>query len=95
MLQWQKKPPNLDMLMLVSANRFNLNISKTKCLLLGSRQDLGTDHELCISLQGAATEQVKLLGVTLEGTLSWSTHVNNIVAKMSRGISSIRRCTYF
>lgn len=82
----------------VSENRLKLNISKTKSLILGSRHALRTDQELCISLQGVAIEQVKeakLLGVTLEGTLLWSTNINKMVAKMSRGISIIRKCAYF
>lgn len=33
------------------------------------------------------------MGVTLDGTLSWSTHTDNVVAKMSRGISIIKRCS--
>lgn len=43
-------------------------------------------------------EQVKeaeLLGVTLDLKLSWSTHLNKIVSKMSRGIFIIRASAYF
>lgn len=57
-----------------------------------------TDPKLRISLQGAAIRQVKeakLLGVTQAGTLSCSTPINNMVAKMSGGISIIRRCAYY
>lgn len=88
-------------LMLVSewvmGNRLKLNVSKTKCMVLGSKHALRTDQKLCLHLQGAAVEQVKeakLLGVTIDETLSWSTHINNIVAKMSKCISTIRRSAY-
>ncbi len=29
--------------------------------------------------------EARLLGVTIDETLSWATHINNIVTKMSRG----------
>ncbi len=47
---------------------------------------------------GIDIEQVvesKLLGVTIDETLFWSTHINNIIAKISRSISVIRRNAYF
>lgn len=37
-------------------------------------------------------EQAKLLGVMLDRNLSWSTHINDIIKKMGRGLVVIRRC---
>ena len=45
-------------------------------------------------MQGATIEQVKevkLLGVTIDETLSWSTQINKTVVRMSNGIYAIRR----
>lgn len=78
----------------VMENRLKLNVSKTKCIVLGSKHSVRETQMLDISLQGQPIEQVKevkLLGVTLDQTLSWSTHINKIVTKLSRSISIVRR----
>ena len=40
-------------------------------------------------------EVTKLLGVTLDCKLSWSKHIDIIVAKMGRSMSIIKRCSTF
>ena len=35
----------------------------------------------------------KLLGVTLDCELSWSKHIDAVVAKMGRSLSVIKRCS--
>lgn len=50
------------------------------------------DHQLHISLEMKTTEQVKeakLLGVTNEQRLSWSIHIDYIVAKMIEAFQSL------
>lgn len=82
----------------VTENMMKLNISKTKCLVICSKHAQRRKHRLCVSLNGADIEQVKearLIGVTVDETLSWATHINNIVEKMSKTISVIRRSAYF
>jgi hypothetical protein len=39
--------------------------------------------------------ETKLLGVTVDSRLSWKTHINNIIAKMGRGISIMKRHAIF
>lgn len=78
----------------VSENRLKLNVLKTKSIMLGSRYMLRSNPELHLVLQDAAIEQVreaKLLGVIIDEILSWSTHINKMVSKMSSNISMIRR----
>ena len=82
----------------VTENKMKLNISKTKCLVICSDHAQKKEHLLNISLEGVPIEQVKearLLGVTIDERLSWATHINNIITKMSRSISIIRRSAYF
>ena len=43
-------------------------------------------------IQIEQVEETKLLGVTLDSHLSWSTHINNITKNVGRGLSTIRRC---
>lgn len=76
-------------------NRMVLNISKTKSIVFGSHYRLKSNPKLNLSLRGLGIEQVdetKLLGITLDSHLSWSTHIENITKKMGRGLSMIRRC---
>ncbi len=56
------------------------------------------DPQLHLSLSRIAIEQVrktKLLGVMLDEQLSWSDHIDGIVAKMGRGIAMIRKCSTY
>lgn len=53
---------------------------------------------LDLVLNNVAVEQVheiKLLGVTLDCTLSWSRHIEELVKKMGRNISVVKRCYSF
>lgn len=38
---------------------------------------------------------LQLLGVTIDSSLSWTSNIKNIIVKMSRAISNLRRCAYF
>ena len=35
---------------------------------------------------------IKLLGLTIVDSLSWSVHIDNIVAKLGRGMGMTRKC---
>lgn len=82
----------------VKNNELIVNISKTKSMVFGPRHMLFDDPRLHLSLSGIAIKQVKetkLLGVMLDGQLSWSDHIDGIVAKMGRGIAMIRKCSTY
>ena len=72
----------------VDMNKLVLNISKTKCIVFGSRYMLVDDPQLNLSMNRIHVEQViktKLIGLMLGAALSWSEHIDNIVIKMCKG----------
>lgn len=59
------------------------------------RDKKGKTPSFIESGDGFITKESRLLGITVDESLSWATHINNIVAKMSRSISIIRRSPDF
>ena len=81
----------------ITENKLKLNVLKTKCMALGSKYALRIDQKLSLSLKGATVEQVKevkLLGVTIDESLSWSTQIKKTVVRMIYGIYAIRRSAH-
>ena len=79
----------------VVGNRLALNIPKTKCMVLGTSQKLSGGPKLNLKMSNMLVQQVettKLLGVTVNSTLSWSGHIDSIVMKMGRAIGAVRKC---
>ena len=79
----------------VGYNRLALNTSKKKCMVLGSRHKLAMLPKLTLNLGNSTIQQVesiKLLGVMVDCSLTWSSHIDLIVLKMGRAIRSARRC---
>jgi hypothetical protein len=75
-----------------------LNIKKKKSIVFGTGHSLNVKPCLDLLLNYVALEQVeetKLLAVTLDSKLSWSKHIDSMVAKMGRGLSMIGRCSVF
>ena len=71
-------------------NRMALNPTKTKCMLMATRQK-HQKKQLPLNLKFETTpiEQVskhRLLGVTVDEQLKWQTHINNICRIVSRNI---------
>ena len=69
----------------VASNKLVLNIFKTKSIVFGTNPSLNSQPQLNLVMNGVAVKQVeetKLLGVTLDCKLSWSKHIDSMVAKM-------------
>ena len=69
----------------------NINWCKTKELILGSNSAKNFCHELCVD--GNVVEHVsvyKLLGVIVDDTLKWKSHVNSICAKASKRLHFLK-----
>lgn len=82
----------------IQRNRLVLNVSKTNCITFGSNHTLKCEPLLNMLINDVKVNQVretKLLGVTLDERLSWSTQINKTIAKMGAGISVIKRCTKY
>ena len=66
-----------------------LNTLKTKSMFIHSSRKV-TGSTLELSVNGNQVEQVcsfKLLGVTINDTLTWSDHINTVCAKVSRNLN--------
>ena len=62
----------------VEENKLVLNITKTKCMVIGTRRKIARDSCLNLSMGGIPIEQVrniKLLGIIIDDQLSWSDHI--------------------
>ena len=71
----------------VARNKLALNISKAKRIVFGTKHSLNPKPQQNLLINKVEIEQVemtKLLGVTLDCKLSWSKHIDTVVAKMGR-----------
>ena len=79
-------------------NGLNLNVNKTKCMLIRSSRARVTPPPLQIHLSGSQIEQVtsfKLLSVLINDTLTWTDHISHVVAKLSLTVNLLRRLSWF
>jgi hypothetical protein len=80
----------------VARKKFALKISKTKSTVFGTKYSRNPKPQLNLLINHVEIEQVemtKLLGVTLDCELSWSKHIDAVLAKMGRSLSVIKRCS--
>ena len=82
----------------MARNTLALNIYITKSIVFGTKHSLNPKPQLNLVINNVEIEQVemtKLLGVPLDCKLSWSKHIDAVVAKMGRSLSIIKRCSAF
>jgi hypothetical protein len=75
-------------------NKLVLNTSETKGIVFGSKHDRRPKPQLEQSVKGVTIEQdeeAELLGITLDGQLSWSGHIDKVVVKIGRGMQDALR----
>ena len=72
----------------LSANKLSLNVSKTKCMLFHYKQtQLKNDELPNIQINNTPlefTQNFKFLGINIDNTLSWNSHINDISNKISK-----------
>jgi len=75
-----------DLLTWAAHNGMEINISKTKEMLLGP---LANTNLPLLTISSQTIERVtsfKLLEVHLDSSLSWSTHINHIITRTHQGM---------
>ena len=80
-------------------NRMVLNAQKTKSMLITTRQKKQIhSHHLELSVNGIAVEQVtehQILGVTIDDSFKWQSHINNVNKKLSRNLYLLKQFRYY
>ena len=82
------------------ANKLSLNVAKTEFMIIGSRQRLLTQNndDIHVYIDDKEINRVKhtkSLGLIIDGTLSWSEHINDLSKKISSGIGALKRIRQF
>ena len=79
----------------LSANKLTLNLTKTEFMLIASRQKLSNlSDSPSLTINNMTVEQVsstKSLGVCIDQTLNWESHIENISKKIASAIGAIKR----
>ena len=77
------------------ANKLSLNVLKSECMIIGSRQRIATlEGDLNLSVNGISLKRVKhtkCLGVHIDENLTWAKHVEYITKKVVCNISILRK----
>ena len=75
-------------------NKLPLNLKKTKCMTLGTRQRLSSCRELKLKVDDIIIQNVKsqkLLGVYIDENLTWSKHIDHLCSVVSSKISLLKQ----
>ena len=83
----------------LSANRLTLNVKKTKYMLIGSQFKLSQiNGDFTIKVNNTPLERVikhKSLGVQIDESLNWCSHIDTISKKMSASLAILKRVSHF
>ena len=75
-----------------------LHYSKTTCMLVGTRQRLNMSHKLNIQANDTCIQNVskqKLLGIYIDESLTWSSHIDYLCSHISTKISLLRNLSKY
>ena len=78
----------------LSLNQLTLNVTKSKFMIVGSRQKMNAVDPVNLSLVGKPlfqSDTFTYLGVKLNTNLSWTDHVHWIYAKVLKKLSLFKR----
>ncbi len=82
----------------VKMNKLVLNITKTKCIVFGSRNVKANATALSLPIDGILVKQVTkttLLGVKLDSLLSWSDQIDHIISMIGKAIAMSKKCSAY
>lgn len=79
----------------LTANKLSLNTKKTKFTLIGTPFNLSKVHnDITEQVNNKSLERVsehKTLGVHIDESLTWHSHINDVTKKISAGLAVFRR----
>ena len=81
----------------ISTNGLRMDISKTQLMVLSSRKKQWLADSVHVNMgEGELLRQdsVKYLGVNIDRSLSWESHIDRVRQKCFAGLASIRRAGY-
>ena len=79
-------------------NKMQLHYGKTTCMLVGTRQRLNMSHKLNIQANNICIQNVskqKLLGIYIDESLTWSSHIDYLCSHISTKISLLRNLSKY
>ena len=77
----------------LAVNRFKLSVAKSSCMLIGSRQRIGS-KSLSLSVNGHVLQHVSsinYLGLYIDQHLTWQNHIDYVLKRVRGKIYSISR----
>ena len=78
-----------------SQNSLKMNATKTNFMIIGTKQSVKNhSSHLTLRVSGSQvqpSQTMKILGVTLDQTLSWDSHISNVVGKCFGSLISLNR----
>ena len=83
---------------MAQANKFTLNLSKIKSMLIGSHRKLANISSMSISMFDCNIESVntlKYLRIILATDFTWSDHVEHVITKVNQRLSLLRWIKHF
>ena len=79
----------------LNKNKLSLNVIKTKCMFIGTRQKLATlPNQPAIEIDGNYIERIKnfkCLGLSVDEALTWDAHIATITSRVAKVIGVPRR----
>ena len=79
----------------LQAYKLSLYVKKPKYFIIGSHNKLANfNHQFDVKINEHSLERAKTykyLGIDLHENLSWNSHIDNIVKKVSNGLGAIKR----
>ena len=78
----------------LTTNKLSLNLTKAEFMLIGSIKRIKEiDYDPSIRINGVGIERVshsKLVGVTIDESLTWAEHATQIIKKVHAGLRALR-----
>ena len=89
-LKWCVEEDMKRLITWFKANKLTLNLGKTVCVLFqrnGQRQTITLDLD---NIQITSVKEVKFLGLWLDEYLTWCTHVQKLILKLTRNLNLLK-----